>query len=39
MKKQIQKDKKIRNLFNQQELYYIVSKGIGKNENLFLLIQ
>ena len=39
MKKQIQKDKKIRNLFNQQELYYIVLKSIVKNENLSLLIK
>jgi hypothetical protein len=39
MKKQIQKDKKIRNLFNQQELYYTVLKGIVKNENLSLLIK
>ena len=39
MKKQTQKDKKIRNLFNQQELYHIVLKGIVKNENLSLLIK
>ena len=39
MKKQIQKDKKIRNSFNQQELYYVVLKGIVKNENLSLLIK
>lgn len=39
MKKQTQKDKKIRNLFNQQELHHIVLKGIVKNENLSLLIK
>jgi hypothetical protein len=39
MKKIFQKDKKIRKLFNQQELDYIVLKNIVKNENLSLVVK
>ena len=39
MKKQIQKDKKIRKLFNQQESNNIILKSIIKNENLSLLVK
>jgi hypothetical protein len=39
MKKQIQKDKKIRKLFNQQELNHLILKGIIKNENLSLIVK
>lgn len=39
MKKQIQKDRKIRKLFNQQELNYIVLKSIIKNENLSSIVK
>ena len=39
MKKQTQKDKKIRRLFNQQELNYVILKSIIKNENLSLIIK
>lgn len=36
MKKQIQKDKRIRKLFNKQELNYVILKSIVKNENVSL---
>lgn len=39
MKKQIQKDRKIRKLFNQQELNHIVLKSIIKNENLSSIVK
>jgi len=39
MKKNSQKDKKIRKLYNQQELNYIVLKSIVKNENLSLVVK
>ena len=39
MKKQIQKDKRIRKLFNKQELNYMILKSIVKNENLSLVIK
>jgi ribosomal protein S14 len=39
MKKHTQKDKKIRKLFNQQELNYVILKSIVKNENLSLIIK
>jgi ribosomal protein S14 len=37
MKKQTQKDKRIRKLFNRRELNYIILKSIIKNENLSLI--
>jgi hypothetical protein len=37
MKKQTQKDKQIRKLFNKQELNYVILKSIVKNENLSLI--
>lgn len=39
MKKHIQKDKKIRVFFNQQELKYLILKTIIRNENLSLNIK
>jgi ribosomal protein S14 len=39
MKKQTQKDKKIRKFFNQQELNHIILKSIVKNENLSLVLK
>nr|YP_010208957.1 ribosomal protein S14 [Skeletonema tropicum]UBA16267.1 ribosomal protein S14 [Skeletonema tropicum] len=39
MKKQMQKDKWIRKLFNKRELNYIILKSIVKNENLSLVIK
>jgi len=39
MKKQKQRDKKIRKLFNQQELNQVILKSIVKNENLSLLVK
>jgi len=39
MKKQIQRDKRIRKLFNKRELNRIILKSIVKNENLSLLIK
>ena len=39
MKKQTQKDKKIRKLYNQQELNHIILKSIVKNENLSLVLK
>jgi len=39
MKKQTQKDKKLRKLFNQQELNNIILKSIVKNENLSLIVK
>ncbi len=39
MKKQTQKDKKLRKSFNQQELNNVILKSIVKNENLSLLIK
>jgi len=39
MKKQTQKDKRIRKLFNQQELNYVILKSIVKNENLSLIVK
>jgi ribosomal protein S14 len=39
MKKQIQKDKKIRKLFNQKELNHLILKSIVKNENLSLIVK
>ena len=39
MKKIFQKDKKIRKLFNQHELDYIILKNIVKNENLSLVVK
>ena len=37
MKKQTQKDKRIRKLFNKRELNHIILKSIVKNENLPLV--
>ena len=37
MKKQTQKDKRIRKLFNKRELNYVILKSIVKNENLPLV--
>jgi len=37
MKKQTQKDKNIRKIFNKQELDFILLKSIIKNENLSLI--
>lgn len=39
MKKQIQKDKKIRNGFKKKELNHIILKSIAKNENLSLIVK
>ena len=39
MKKQTQKDKKIRQLFNQQEISSIILKSIVKNENLSVIVK
>lgn len=39
MKKKFQKDIKIRQSFNQQELNYIILKSIIKNENLTLMVK
>jgi len=39
MKKQTQKDKQIRKLFNKRELNYVILKSIIKNENLSLIIK
>lgn len=39
MKKQTQKDKKIRKLYNQNELNHIILKSIVKNENLSLVLK
>jgi ribosomal protein S14 len=39
MKKKSQKDRKIRKLFNQQELNHIILKSIVKNENLSLVVK
>lgn len=39
MKKQTQKDKKLRRSFNQQELNHVILKSIVKNENVSLLIK
>jgi len=39
MKKKTQKDKKIRKLFNRQELKYVILKSIVKNENLSLTVK
>lgn len=39
MKKQTQKDKKLRKFFNQQELNHVILKSIVKNENVSLLIK
>jgi len=39
MKKQIQKDKKIRKFYNQQELNHVILKSIIKNENLSLIVK
>jgi len=39
MKKQFQKDKKIRNHYFQQELNNIVLKSIVRNENIPLLVK
>jgi len=39
MKKQLQKDKKIRTLFSQQEINWIIFKSIVKNENLPLMVK
>jgi len=39
MKKQTQKDKKLRKLFNQQELNHTILKSIAKNENLSLIVK
>jgi hypothetical protein len=39
MQKQIKKDKKIRKLFNQQELNSIILKSMVRNENLSLLVK
>jgi len=39
MKKQTQKDRKLRKSFNQQELNNVILKSIVKNENLSLLIK
>ena len=37
--KKNQKDKKIRKLFNQQEIKYVILKSIIKNENLSLIVK
>jgi len=39
MKKKSQKDKKIRKLFNQQELSQIILKSVIRNENVSLLVK
>jgi len=39
MKKQTQKDKKVRKLFNQNEVKNIILKSIVKNENLSLIVK
>ena len=39
MKKKLQKDIKIRKIFNQQELNHIMLKSIVKNENLSLIVK
>jgi hypothetical protein len=39
MQKQIQKDRKIRKIFNKQELNYSILKSMVKNENLSLIIK
>lgn len=39
MKKQTQRDKKLRKSFNQQELSHFILKSIVKNENLSLLVK
>jgi len=39
MRKKSQKDRKIRKLFNQQELNHIILKSIVKNENLSLVVK
>ena len=39
MQKQIQKDKKIKKIFNKQELNYSILKSMVKNENLSLIIK
>lgn len=39
MKKKFQKDIKIRKVFNQQELNYIILKSIVKNENFPLIVK
>jgi hypothetical protein len=39
MKKQTQKDKRIRKMFNQQEVSQVILKSIIKNENLSLNVK
>lgn len=39
MKKKLQKDIKIRKIFNQQELKHVILKSIVKNENLSLIVK
>ena len=39
MKKKSQKDKKIRKLFNQQELSQIILKSVIRNENVSLIVK
>ena len=39
MNKFIQKDKKIRKIYNKQELNYIILKSLIKNENFSLLVK
>ena len=39
MKKQTKKDKRIRKLFNQEELKHVILKSIVKNENLSLNVK
>jgi hypothetical protein len=39
MKKKSQKDKKIRKLFNQQELFQIILKSVIRNENVSLIVK
>ena len=39
MKKQTQKDKKLRKSFNNHELNHLILKSIVKNENLSLLVK
>jgi ribosomal protein S14 len=39
MKKQTQKDKKLRKSFDNRELSHIILKSIVKNENLSLLVK
>ena len=39
MKKQTQKDKNVRKLFNQNEVNNIILKSIVKNENLSLIVK